>query len=102
MYAVIFRAEINELDETYFEIAARLRDLALSSYGCIEFTSAMEGKEEIAISYWENEAQILDWKQDPQHLAAQQLAHTRWYKSYRVEIVKIEREYSSELKWVKH
>jgi len=30
MYAVIFRAEINELDEGYIEIAKRLRNLAVS------------------------------------------------------------------------
>lgn len=94
MYAVIFRAEINELDEAYIKTAARLRELALSSYGCIEFTSAMEGNEEVAISYWESKTRIMDWKQDPQHLEAQKLGRTRWYKSYRVEIVKIEREYT--------
>lgn len=76
MYAVIFKAEINDalidaLGDSYFEMAQKLRDLALQEYGCVEFTSVTEGKQEIAISYWESLEQIKNWKQDPQHLIAQ-------------------------------
>ena len=35
MYAVIFRAEIHELDGDYFEMAARMRNLAAQKYGCV-------------------------------------------------------------------
>lgn len=93
MYAVIFRAEIARLDDQYTEMAARMRDLALNSYGCVEFTSCTEGSSEIAISYWENEEQIRLWKQNAEHLVAQGKGRSRWYKSYRVEVVRIEREY---------
>ncbi len=74
-------------------MAAKLRALAISQYGCIDFTSVTEGDKEIAISYWQSTQQIKAWKQDPQHLLAQHLGHSKWYKSYQVEIVKIEREY---------
>lgn len=64
MYAVIFRAEINALNETYFEMAAKLRELAIKEYGCVEFTSVTEGEQEIAISYWHDIESIKKWKQD--------------------------------------
>ncbi|MCP5005720.1 MAG: antibiotic biosynthesis monooxygenase [Planctomycetes bacterium] len=94
MYAVIFRAEINDLDKSYSEMAAKMRDLAINKYGCIEFTSATEGMQEIAISYWLHLEQIKQWKQDAEHLVAQELGRLKWYKSYRVQVVEILREYS--------
>ena len=95
MFAVIFKAEIKQLDHTYFESSTRMRELAISDYGCKEFSIVTEGNREIAISYWDNEEQIILWKQDPEHLVVQELARTRWYRSYKVEIVEIRREYSS-------
>ena len=94
MYAVIFRAEINELDEAYADMAARMRDLAMQKYGCVEFTAMTEGKQEIAISYWDDQEQIKAWKQDPEHRKAQKLGRSKWYKSYRVQVVEIIRDYS--------
>ena len=94
MYAVIFRAEINELDEAYADMAARMRDLAINKYGCVEFTAVTEGKREIAISYWDDQEQIKAWKQDPEHRKAQKLGRSKWYKSYRVQVVEIIRDYS--------
>ena len=94
MYAVIFRAEISELDEVYAEMAARMRDLAINKYGCVEFTAVAEGNQEIAISYWDDQEQIKAWKQDPEHREAQKLGRSKWYKSYQVQVVEIIRDYS--------
>ena len=93
MYAVIFRAEINEVDAAYSKMAAKLRSLAIDKYGCSEFTAVTEDTHEIAISYWENQDLINKWKQDVQHLAAQELGRSKWYKSYHVQVVEIIREY---------
>ena len=93
MYAVIFRAEINELDEAYAEMAVRMRDLALNKYGCLEFTAVTEGKHEIAISYWESQEQIKAWKQDADHREAQKRGRSKWYKSYQVQVVEVIRDY---------
>ena len=76
MYAVIFRAEIKKLDDSYFETAKRMKELALSKYGCSKFISAVEGSQEIAISYWQDQEQIIKWKQDVEHLAAQELGRS--------------------------
>ena len=95
MYAVIFRAKLAQSDDAYLRTAKCMRELALGQYGCVEFVSVMEGDEEVAISYWENETQIRKWKSDPEHVRAQQLGRTRWYESWSVEVCKVERAYSN-------
>lgn len=95
MYAVIFRAEINKLDSRYSEVASQMQELAIKEYGCTEFISATEDAQEIAISYWQDLEQIKQWKQDSEHLVAQKLGRSIWYKSYKVQILEILREYST-------
>ena len=94
MYAVIFTAELNELDETYSETAMQMRELAITKYGCTKFNTVTEASREIAISYWQSQEQIRRWKRDARHLAAQGLGREKWYKAYQVEVVEIIREYS--------
>ena len=93
MYAVIFRATTADLDADYEPTAERLRDLALERYGCREFIAFAEGNQELAISYWDSEEQIRHWKQDAEHLVAQQRGRDKWYSAYRVEVVDIKRTY---------
>lgn len=89
MYAVIFKATVAELDDEYSQMARRLKDLAFEKYGCQDFTSVTEGNEEIAISYWETEQQIHDWKKDPLHRLAQSRGREKWYKSFSIEICEV-------------
>jgi len=95
MYAVIFKAIIADIDDHYIQTSERMRSLALNKYGCLEFISATEGDQEIAISYWNSEQDISAWKQDREHLEAQRLGQSKWYASYQVEITEIRRSYSS-------
>lgn len=89
MYAVIFKATINELDGEYSSMAERLRTLAINEYGCTGFHACTEGDKEIAISYWPSEEHIRAWHNDPEHLEAQQLGKNKWYKSYCVNVAKV-------------
>lgn len=93
MYVVIFRATIRNLDSEYSAVAARMRELALREFGCLEFQAVTEGKEEVALSYWPDEASIRAWKSHPEHVLAQQLGQQKWYESYTVQIAHIDREY---------
>lgn len=93
MYAVIFRAKTNKLDKEYFETAQHMRELALSEYGCIEFTAVTEGSNEIAISYWHSLEDIKKWRDNSEHKMAQELGKRKWYKEYSVEIVEIIKKY---------
>lgn len=92
MYAVIFRATVAELDDEYSRMAERLKELAFEEYGCRDFVSVTEGNEEIAISYWDTEQQIRDWKNDPVHRLAQVKGRAKWYRSFCIEICEVIRK----------
>jgi len=97
MYLVIFSATINKIDDEYTQTANKMRKLAIEKYGCLEFNSVTEGKQEIAISYWPTLKCIKEWKNDPEHLKAQRHGQARWYREYKVQIAKIESEYEKHL-----
>ncbi len=95
MFAVIFKAKINKLDKSYYKMAKQMRELAINKYGCIEFVSVTQDTDEIAISYWQSQEDIQRFKQDAQHLAAQESGRSIWYKSYQVQVAEVIREYKS-------
>jgi heme-degrading monooxygenase HmoA len=90
---VIFRARLRAFDAEYSSTASRMRELALSQFGCLEFQAATEGDHEVALSYWPDEASIRAWRAHPEHLLAQQAGRERWYASYTVQVATISREY---------
>lgn len=93
VYIVIFRARVRRLDPEYATVAARMRELATTQFGCIEFHSVTEGDNEVSLSYWPDEASILAWKAHPEHLLAQCSGRERWYASYSVQVAQLTREY---------
>jgi heme-degrading monooxygenase HmoA len=93
MHVVIFRARIRQLDADYSATAARLRELALTRFGCLEFHALSEGDQEVALSYWPDEASIRAWRADPEHIAAQQLGRERWYADWSVQVAEIGHAY---------
>ena len=94
MYVVIFRAKIRALDADYARAAARMRELALTQFGCSAFHSVTQGEDEIALSYWPSEEAISAWKAHPEHVLAQQAGRQRWYADYTVEVAEIKRGYA--------
>lgn len=94
VYVVIFRAKVRALDEEYSRLAARMRELALSQFGCLEFHAVTDGRNEVALSYWPNEEAIRAWKSHPEHLLAQRIGRERWYECYSVQVAAVTREYS--------
>jgi heme-degrading monooxygenase HmoA len=93
MFVVIFRAKVRSIDSEYALVAARMRELALGQFGCLEFAAVTEGQDEIALSYWPSEESIRAWKAHSEHVLAQQLGRERWYESYIVQVAEITREY---------
>lgn len=93
LFVVIFQAKVRSVDSEYSTVAARLRELALGQFGCLDFQAVTEGENEIALSYWANEASILAWKSHSEHMMAQQLGRECWYESYTVQVAEIIREY---------
>lgn len=93
MYVVIFRAKIRSIDTEYSIVAARMREIALSQFDCIEFQSVTEGQNEVSLSYWPSEESIRAWKAHPEHVLAQRTGRERWYESYSVQVAQLSREY---------
>jgi hypothetical protein len=48
MWVVIFRAQVRQLDDDYGRTAQRMRELALTQFGCLAFHAVTEGSEEVA------------------------------------------------------
>ena len=93
MFVVIFRARVRKLDDEYARVAARMRELAITEFGCLEFHAVSEGADEVALSYWPDEDSIRRWRNHPEHLLAQQTGRERWYESFSVKVAGITREY---------
>ncbi|HTD89350.1 MAG TPA: antibiotic biosynthesis monooxygenase [Burkholderiales bacterium] len=93
MFVVIFRAKAATLDSDYERVVARLRELAFSTFGCVDFISVNEGAQELTLSYWHDEDSIRKWKMHAEHVLAQELGREKWYESYTVQIAEIRREY---------
>lgn len=92
-YAVIFTTLKNEDDTGYTEMALKMEQLAKEQQGFMGLESA-RNKIGITVSYWESLEAIANWKNNSEHLLAQQKGISDWYKWYDIKICKVEREYS--------
>lgn len=93
MYAVIFKARTNQLDSEYQITANKMRELAIKEYACRNFVSVVDNDHEISISYWDSLDDIKAWRENHHHLAAQTNGADRWYRSIKIEVVELIREY---------
>lgn len=94
-YAVIFTSVRTEIEEGYDEMAELMVSLAQQQKGFLGIESA-RNQVGITVSYWKDLDSIRIWKQNVDHLAAQQKGRENWYKSYTTRICIVEREYSFE------
>jgi heme-degrading monooxygenase HmoA len=92
-YAVIFTSVKTENHEGYDEMAQKMVALAKQQEGYLGMESAREiiG---ITVSYWKDLESIKKWKQNIDHLEAQQKGRKSWYASYTTRIALVERAYS--------
>lgn len=94
-YVVIFSSIRENDDEEYQVMAEKMDALAKIQSGFLGFET-VRGEIGLSISYWESIEAIQQWKNNAKHLEAQSLGQKEWYKSYKVRIGKVEREYSFE------
>ncbi|WP_298342415.1 antibiotic biosynthesis monooxygenase [uncultured Algibacter sp.] len=91
-YAVIFTSTQNKNIDGYSEMANKMEHLAKQQKGFLGIDSA-RNEVGITVSYWETLEDIKLWKQQSEHLEAQQKGRVDWYSWYNVRICKVEREY---------
>ncbi len=96
-YAVIFTSVRTETDEGYDTMAEKMVELAAEQEGFLGVESA-RNETGITVSYWKDLESIKKWKQQTDHLQAQQFGRQKWYESYVTRICLVERDYSFEKK----
>ena len=91
-YAVIFTSTQTKNIKGYDEMANQMETLAKLQTGFLGIESA-KNDVGITVSYWESLDDIKNWKQQTDHLIAQQKGRKDWYSWYKVRICKVERAY---------
>ena len=91
-YAVIFTSTKKKNIDGYGDMAEKMEQLAKKQRGFIGMDSA-RNQMGITVSYWESLEAIQNWKQQTDHIVAQQKGRQDWYSWYNVRICKVEREY---------
>lgn len=94
-YAVIFTSTLGPRDDGYDAMGKALVELAERQPGYLGIeTTRGDDNLGITVSYWEDEASILAWKQQTQHLMAQKNGIEKWYSHYELRVAKVERAYT--------
>ncbi len=92
-YAVIFTSVTTNNTEGYVEMATLMVNLAKEQEGFLGVESA-RNEIGITVSYWKNLESIDKWKNQLDHIEAQEKGRATWYKNYTTRIALVEREYS--------
>jgi len=93
-YAVIFTSVRSATDEGYADTAAKMVALASGQPGFLGVESVREqGGPGITVSYWKDKKSILDWKNHTAHRQAQRFGKEKWYRSYKIRVAKVEKDY---------
>ena len=93
-YAVVFTSIRTDTDDGYPETAEKMMALASEQPGFLGVESVRKQNGlGVTVSYWRDEESIRKWKEHAAHRRAQQLGREKWYRSYRIRVVKVVREY---------
>ena len=95
-YAVIFTSLRTEGDNSYSATADRMIELAEKQAGFLGVEHAREDLG-ITISYWKDLESIKNWKNHAEHIHARNRGRAEWYKSFKVRIARVERDYGFNL-----
>lgn len=90
-YAVIFTSVRHDGDNGYGAAAKQMLELASTQPGFLGFETARQ-EVGISVSYWSTREAITAWKENIAHRQVQSRAK-EWYKTFRVRVCRVEREY---------
>ena len=97
MHAVIFEVEpAPERRQDYLDIAARLRPELERIDGFISverFESLTQPGKILSLSFWRDEAAVANWRRHEEHQAAQRAGRGGIFRSYRLRVAAIIRDY---------
>jgi heme-degrading monooxygenase HmoA len=91
--AVIFTSVRTDTDDAgYAETAEEMESLAAEQPGYLGIESARSGLG-ITVSYWASADDARAWKSVAEHRLAQRRGRETWYRTYRVRVATVERDY---------
>jgi len=97
MHAVIFEVEPEPARrQDYLDIAARLRPELEQIDGFISverFQSLTNPEKILSLSFWCDEAAVVRWRAHEQHRAAQRAGRTGIFRTYRLRVAAVVRDY---------
>jgi len=91
-YAVIFTSIRTEGDHGYAAVSDQMDQLAAKQPGYLGVETA-RNELGINVSYWQDLESIKKWKNHVEHTIARNRGRSEWYKSFKVRIAKVERDY---------
>jgi heme-degrading monooxygenase HmoA len=82
-------------DDQYVNWATKMETLVRVAPGYVRHVSVRdcESRRGVTVSYFDSEASLLQWRNDEEHLRAQDLGREQFYDDYRVEIATVTRAY---------
>jgi len=94
-YAVIFSSRLNQdAGQDYQQMAQKMEALASTQDGYLAMESVRQPDGRgITVSYWKDSESIQVWKQNLDHLMAQEMGREQWYQQYSVSVSRVERQY---------
>jgi len=91
-YAVIFTSLRTEEDHGYSSTSELMFQLAEKQTGFLGAESVRDVLG-ITVSYWRDLESIKKWKNHVAHANARNRGRSEWYRSFKVRIAKVERDY---------
>jgi heme-degrading monooxygenase HmoA len=94
-YVVIFSTLRTDGDHGYAAMAEKMDALAARQPGYLGIDSVRDASGfGITNSYWQDEASVLAWKMNAEHILARDLGREKWYQCYELRVARVERAYA--------
>lgn len=92
-YVAIFSSTHTGEHEGYAEDTETVLELAKNQPGFLGVEAAGDDDLSIAVSYWDSDETIRKFKEIAEHLVIQERGREKYYRSYKVRVAKVERDY---------
>jgi heme-degrading monooxygenase HmoA len=94
MIVTVFRSRLRPgLREEYVALVEKIAAIARTMPGYISHKGFFaDDGERVTVVEFEHEEGLRAWRTNPEHIAAQKLARTKYYTEYHVQVCRLERE----------
>jgi heme-degrading monooxygenase HmoA len=94
MLVTVFRSRLRPgVHEEYVALVEKIAAIARTMPGYISHKGFFaDDGERVTIVEFEHEQGVRAWRTNPEHIAAQKLARTKYYTEYHVQVCRLDRE----------